>query len=293
MSILLLILKIIGILLLILLGLVLAVLLYLILLPVWLHAEGGYVKEPFLHAKVLGFLSFWQVDLDIRGKARDLIVSALWGKLRIYPRPARQKPEASAPEQKDESTPAAPEKPAESAPAAPAKEEPAPAKPAESAPAAPAKEEPAPAKSAEEAPAPEDGHLLSEGKADEDKKTDLSGVFEMIADPANRRAVGTILRWLFYIPKKMRFHMGGTKMRFALSDPQATGMLSALLLQLPVWYEEDVRLDPDFTSEDPYMDGVVCVNAHLSVAMILYAVLRILMDRDCRGLIKAVLKLMK
>ncbi len=287
MSVVLLILKILGILLLVLLG----ILLYLFFFPVWLRARGGYTGEPFLHAKVLGFLSFWQVDVDIRGKARDISVTAFWGKLKLYPRPAKKAEGKDQPAAETAGTKPTASAKTDTAAAVAAKPE-ATAKPASTG----TSPDTANSNAADmTADAGKTEPQAAEGAAENGSSggPDLSKVMDLVKDPATYRAIGTVLKWIFYIPKKMRFHLGGTNMRFALSDPNVTGMLSAVLLQMPAYYEPDVILEPDFTSEDPYMDGVVCLNAHLSIAMILYAVIRILLDRDCRGLIKAGLALVK
>ncbi len=97
--------------------------------------------------------------------------------------------------------------------------------------------------------------------------------------------------------QKLLFRIRPRKCRgeavFGLEDPSYTGYLCGALSMLPVLYETDLELVPDFETEKTYFQGHIWLCGRILTIFVLVFLLRLLLNKDFRRFFGMVRKLIK
>ena len=312
------ILKIIGIVLLCIIGLVLFIILYVVLAPFWFKVEGVVDRDMnfFVKAKATTFLHFIQVHVDFdkeNGLKYDATV--LGPLLKVFPKDEK-KSDAEAIEDTDVES-AGEEAEAADAAAIPEESgiddtnevikytpddwgedeiadeiEPEP------------EEEQQTEDDSEDKPSVFDKiksffhkinpktwieNLKKKLAEIKEKINDLKGkgtkILGVLKDNDNKAWLKKIFTELKKLIKSMGINMRGTNLDFSAGEPDTTGLVCGALSLFPPIYDKKVRILPDFSDDNLYIDGNVFIKGRIQLVFVVYFLLAILLDSNTKKIL--------
>ena len=111
-------------------------------------------------------------------------------------------------------------------------------------------------------------------------------VKEIVTDTKNQYAVRRLWEELLYLLKHFGFRKIHTELTFALADPALTGQVLGVLCMMPFLYQYDFHIFPDFESESFYIRGSYDVKGRIQLIFLLVTAIRLLADKDIRSFLK-------
>ena len=114
-------------------------------------------------------------------------------------------------------------------------------------------------------------------------------VKEIVTDTKNQYAVRRLWEELLYLLKHFGFRKIHTELTFALADPALTGQVLGVLCMMPFLYQYDFHIFPDFESETYYIRGSYDVKGRIQLIFLLVTAIRLLADKDIRSFLKKLL----
>ena len=114
-------------------------------------------------------------------------------------------------------------------------------------------------------------------------------VKEIVTDTKNQYAVRRLWEELLYLLKHFGFRKIHTELTFALADPALTGQVLGVLCMMPFLYQYDFHIFPDFESESYYIRGSYDVKGRIQLIFLLVTAIRLLADKDIRSFLKKLL----
>lgn len=84
-------------------------------------------------------------------------------------------------------------------------------------------------------------------------------------------------------PRKLSGHL-----KFGLSNPADTGQILGVIAMVPLFYQTELQIEPDFEAEDNYIQGQVYVKGHICCIHLVILVIRLLRDEKIRTLIRTI-----
>lgn len=116
------------------------------------------------------------------------------------------------------------------------------------------------------------------------KKKTFNKIKNMLSDKANKAAVTHLKEEIFLIlkrvcPKKLKLDL-----EFSTGEPDTTGIALGIIAMFPVCYKNKWNIKCDFESEEAYAVGGFDIKGHVFVISVLGAVIRIVLDKNCRRL---------
>ena len=94
---------------------------------------------------------------------------------------------------------------------------------------------------------------------------------------------------LLYLLKHFGFRKIHTELTFALADPALTGQVLGILCMMPFLYQYDFHIFPDFESESYYIRGSYGVKGRIQIIFLLVTAIRLLADKEIRSFLKKLL----
>lgn len=116
-------------------------------------------------------------------------------------------------------------------------------------------------------------------------KQKLSDIKKIISDETNKNAVKAIWRELKRILRRIGPRSGRANLRYSLGDPAATGKLTGVLSVLPFVYKKGVCIRPDFMAEKMYVKGTFKLNGHITMSPFVGTAFRVFRNKDIRSFI--------
>lgn len=110
----------------------------------------------------------------------------------------------------------------------------------------------------------------------------IRSILSFIRQEESKKSLKFLWKRLKKLLRGFHLRLSGTRVTFDLDDPQNTAYLAGLLSLLPVIYQKNVSIRPDFVSEEIYLSGVFCLRMRLALRSFLWAAIRIFLNRDCR-----------
>lgn len=263
-GILLMILKIIGIILLCILGLFLVLILLVLFVPIpyriYVNGDSGDFQNLVFRIKIFGIQVF--PKKDVSKKARR---PRREKRIREHDSPGAEAPQIQAEEPKEE-------------------------KPIETSDTHQAEEQTKPTKQRQ----PKTSNKTSKKRTKDASGRDIRGTLQLFyaefTDEGNRRALRHLLREIHYLLR----HFGPRRVRadvcFSLGDPANTGYATAALSICLFSYGKKCRIIPDFEAEQWYLRGWLDMRGHARAVHLLTTGLRLLFDRNIRGIIGKIWK---
>ena len=118
------------------------------------------------------------------------------------------------------------------------------------------------------------------------KKT-LNGFLEEIKNEQNREALKTIWNELKFILKRISPKRVRVDADFSLGDPAYTGQALGGISILPLVYRYQINLCPDFEAERMYFEGTFDIKGTVYGIHVLILLVHLFTDKNIRGLIEA------
>lgn len=84
-------------------------------------------------------------------------------------------------------------------------------------------------------------------------------------------------------PRKLSGHL-----KFGLSNPADTGQVLGVIALVPLFYQTELQIEPDFEAEDNYIQGQVYVKGHICCIHLVILIIRLLRDEKIRTLIRRI-----
>ena len=84
-------------------------------------------------------------------------------------------------------------------------------------------------------------------------------------------------------PRKLSGHL-----KFGLSNPADTGQILGVIAMVPLFYQTELQIEPDFEAEDNYVQGQVYVKGHICCIHLVILIIRLLRDEKIRTLIRTI-----
>lgn len=114
----------------------------------------------------------------------------------------------------------------------------------------------------------------------------------LLDDEINRRSAGFIFRELRYLLRHSVFRRIHTNLTFSLWEPSATGQFLGVLCMLPVMYRYEIQVYPDFEAESSYVRGSFRIKGHIRLIHMLVSFLRLLKEREFRIFVKRIMRML-
>lgn len=117
----------------------------------------------------------------------------------------------------------------------------------------------------------------------------ISSIKEIITDEANQSVVRAVFLELGYCLKHFKFRKLVTDLRFSTGDPAKTGQALGVLCLFPILYQYQVNIFPDFEADEFYIKGTFEVKGHVCAVHALAALFRLWKKKEVRVLVKKLL----
>lgn len=122
-------------------------------------------------------------------------------------------------------------------------------------------------------------------------KIDFAFIKQQLTDEHNKSVVHKIWTELLYLFKHFKFRKIVTDLRFSTGDPATTGQALGVLCMFPVLYRYEVKIVPDFESDDLYLKGTFLVAGKVRLIHLLITALRLIFDKEVRLVVKRIIAL--
>ena len=117
-------------------------------------------------------------------------------------------------------------------------------------------------------------------------KDKIYDIKNFIVDETNKKLFQILQKELRYLLKHFKFRAINTDLRFSLGDPANTGGALGILSMMPWLYRYQFHIFPDFETEELYVRGVFDVRGRIRLIHVVISAVRILMQKECRTAIK-------
>lgn len=104
------------------------------------------------------------------------------------------------------------------------------------------------------------------------------------ADSGNRQAVSHLWKEICFLLSRMKPKYLKAELSFSAGDPAATGGVVGALSLIPAVYRYDARIYPDFLSEKLYIKGKLEIKGHMALYHFILSLFRLLRDKNIRRL---------
>ena len=126
-----------------------------------------------------------------------------------------------------------------------------------------------------------------------DSKFDFAFIKQQLTDEHNHSVVKKLFKELGYLLKHFKFRKIKTDLVFSAGDPALTGQILGVLCMLPVLYQYEFRLVPDFETEEMYIKGSFLAAGKIRLIHGLMSVLRSVLDKEIRMVAGNMLSMLK
>lgn len=117
----------------------------------------------------------------------------------------------------------------------------------------------------------------------------VSAIKEIITDEANQSVVRAFFLELGYCIKHFKFRKLVTDLKFSMGDPAKTGQTLGVLCLFPILYQYQVNIFPDFEADEFYIKGTFEIKGHVRAVHLLAVLLRLWKKKEVRALVKKLL----
>lgn len=117
----------------------------------------------------------------------------------------------------------------------------------------------------------------------------LSVIKDNITDEANQSVVRAVILELGHCLKHFKFRKLVMDLRFSTGDPAKTGQTLGVLCLFPILYQYQVNIFPDFEADESYIKGTFEIKGHVRTVHLLTALLHLWKKKEVRVLVKKLL----
>lgn len=123
------------------------------------------------------------------------------------------------------------------------------------------------------------------GQASRKKKKALD-MLHFIREDESKELMVLLKNETFYLLKHFGPRRGRMELHYNLADPSNTGLLTAAISTIPLFYKKGVALYPDFTEDELYLYGKVKIGGHVRMIHGVRSAFHIFMNKRFRQLLK-------
>lgn len=105
---------------------------------------------------------------------------------------------------------------------------------------------------------------------------------EVVTDAGNKNALSLTWRELRYLLRHFKFRKIHADLEFAAGDPALTGQILGGIAVIPAVYRYDVHIYPDFASDAFYVRGTFDIKGRIRLVHLLCSVIRLMKEKDVR-----------
>lgn len=105
---------------------------------------------------------------------------------------------------------------------------------------------------------------------------------EVVTDAGNKNALSRTWRELRYLLRHFKFRKIHTDLEFSAGDPALTGKILGGIAVIPAFYRYDMHIYPDFASDTFYVRGTFDIKGRIRLIHLLCSVIRLLKEKDVR-----------
>lgn len=118
----------------------------------------------------------------------------------------------------------------------------------------------------------------------------MERVKALLEDPHNQAALSHIKDEVFLLlkhicPKKLKVDMA-----YSTGSPDTTAEVFGILAMFPIGYQNRWKIYPDFEADSLYAKGTIDIKGKIYIYQILFAALRLILDKNCRRFMKKIKK---
>ena len=118
-------------------------------------------------------------------------------------------------------------------------------------------------------------------------------IHKLFTDELNQYAVKKIWAQCLYLLGHFRFRKMYTDLTFSLSDPAWTGQALGIFCMIPLFYQYEVHLYPDFESDKLYVQGDFEIKGRIRLVHLVVVTIRLLLDQKVRTFGKRMIALVQ
>lgn len=115
-----------------------------------------------------------------------------------------------------------------------------------------------------------------------------SSLKAFLVDEMNQFVFMQVIGELKYLLGHFKFRRLETDLRFATGDPATTGQALGVLCMVPVLYQYQVSIVPDFDSEEFYVKGTFEIKGRIRGVHAVISLLRLIKQKEVRNLLKKI-----
>lgn len=133
----------------------------------------------------------------------------------------------------------------------------------------------------------------SKKKNKKKNKVDITFIKQQLTDEYNRLVIRKVWSEICYLVKHFKIRKAITDLMFSLGEPATTGQVLGILCMIPVLYQYEIRIVPDFEADETYIKGTFLVAGKVRLIHVLMTILRLIFDKEVRLVVKRILTLLE
>lgn len=118
----------------------------------------------------------------------------------------------------------------------------------------------------------------------------VSAIRNVISGEGNHKVVSLVWEQIRYLLRHSRFRKLKTDLTFSTGDPATTGQILGVLCMVPVLYQYEVSVVPDFESEQWYLRGTFEIKGHARLVHVLRSGILLWKEKEVRRFVNHMMK---
>lgn len=118
----------------------------------------------------------------------------------------------------------------------------------------------------------------------------VSAIWSVISDEGNHKVVSLVWEQIRYLLRHSRFRKLKTDLTFSAGDPATTGQILGVFCMFPMLYQYEVSVVPDFESEQWYLRGTFEIKGHARLVHVLRSGTLLWKEKEVRRFVNRMMK---
>lgn len=118
----------------------------------------------------------------------------------------------------------------------------------------------------------------------------IEDIKKLLTDETNKKSVSLVWKELKYLLHHSGFRKIKTDLTFSMGDPAVTGQTLGVLCMFPMLYQYEINIFPDFEAEHIYIKGTYLIKGHIRLLHFLLSGIRLWKEKDFRRFVKQIMK---
>ncbi len=118
----------------------------------------------------------------------------------------------------------------------------------------------------------------------------VSAICGVISDEGNHKVVSLVWEQIRYLLRHSRFRKLKTDLTFSAGDPATTGQILGVFCMFPMLYQYEVSVVPDFESEQWYLRGTFEIKGHARLVHVLRSGILLWKEKEVRRFVNRMMK---